>query len=323
MPELVWDQVGDRVYETGLDRGVLYLPDGSAVPWNGLTSIIEQFEKESEPVYFDGMKISDLIVLGAFSASMKAVTYPEEFVELEGLVPVKQGLFYTDQPPQAFGLCYRTQVGDDLEGDVVGHKIHILYNVTAIPNEKTYATTSAEPSLVEFEWTITAVPEEVVGFRPTAHIIVDSRDVDPFLLEELESILYGSQFVDAALIPMSELVQRINDFLRWEVIDNGDGTWSATTDYDDLIELGLGNYFEISGINAWYWDQENYTFMSTTGADDVSQIKIHDSGDGIWTATSDYEALIVYIDETTVDILNANTVVVDADTYQISDTPEE
>ncbi len=102
MPGLVWDQVGDRVYETGLDKGVLYLPDGSAVPWNGLTSIIEKFDKESSPIYYDGMKIADLVVLGDFSASMKAVTYPDEFVELEGLVSPKRGTVFGDQRPQTF-----------------------------------------------------------------------------------------------------------------------------------------------------------------------------------------------------------------------------
>ncbi len=109
---MVWDRVGDRVYETGLDKGVLYLPDGSAVPWNGLTAIIEQFNKESSSVYYDGMKISDLVVLGEFAASMKAVTYPDEFVELEGLGSPRGGLFFGDQRPQTFGLCYRTQIGN-------------------------------------------------------------------------------------------------------------------------------------------------------------------------------------------------------------------
>ena len=136
MPILEWDKVGERYYETGIDRGVLYMPDGSAVPWNGLTSVIEHFDKSTSPVYYDGMKISDLVSLGDFSATMKAVTYPEEFVEIEGSAKLRNGLFVGDQPPQTFCLCYRTKIGNDVDGVDSGYKIHLIYNLTAIPSDK-------------------------------------------------------------------------------------------------------------------------------------------------------------------------------------------
>ncbi len=323
MPELVWDKVGDRVYETGLDKGVLYLPDGSAVPWNGLTAIIEQFDKEVIPIYYDGMKIHELVVLGDFKASMKAVTYPDEFIELEGLGSLKRGTFFGDQRPQSFGLCYRTQVGNDLAGDVAGYKIHIVYNVTAIPSDKTYTSITADPSLVEFEWNITAVPEEIPGLRPTAHIIIDSRDVDPWLLEELEDILYGTTVKSAILLPMSELAARINNFCRVKVVDHGDGTWSAIADRSGFISLDFGQgLFTIAMINAVYLNETTFMLSDTCDARDVPQIKITDNNDGTWTAMTDQDNLIVVTNGSEFEIRNANAQYVTPDSYTITDTVE-
>lgn len=321
MPVLVWDNSDDRVYESGLDRGVLYLPDGSGVPWNGLTSVIEKFDKSTSPVYYDGMKISDLVVLGDFSASLSAVTYPDEFSEIEGLAFTRNGLFFSDQPPKTFGLCYRTQIGND--GSAEGYKIHVLYNLTAIPSDKTYATMSVDPSLVEFEWSITAIPEEIAGLRPTAHLIINTIDMDPLLLEELESVLYGAQYGNATLLPMPELITLINNFFRFEIIDHGDGTWSAITEYLEFIDVDIYNQFNILGINAWYLDNSTYVVASTRGVADAPQIKIHGVGDGTWTAHTEYVPLITTIGPGEVQILNANINVINAYTYEISDTPEE
>lgn len=321
MPGIVWDKVGARVYETGLDKGVLYLPDGSAVPWNGLTAIIEQFDKESSPIYYDGMKINDLVSLGDFSASMKAVTYPEEFVELEGMVSTRNGLFYGDQMPQTFGLCYRTQIGNDLDGDVSGYKIHIIYNVTAIPSEKTYASMSADPSLMEFEWNLTAVPEEVAGIRPTAHIVIESRKLDPWLLEELEVILYGSSTADAALIPMVQLVTYLNEWCRLKVVDHGDGTWSAISIRDGFMSIDtVEQLFTISRVNAVFIDNVTYTITSTCDISDISLIEIIDNGDGTWSATTGEDNVIVMISETEFEIRNATFEYLSLITYQIEDT---
>lgn len=263
MPRLVWDKVGDRVYQTGLDQGVLYLPNGSAVPWNGLTSIVEKFNRETTPIYYDGVKIGTTNSLGEFEASMNAVTYPDEFIELEGMRKVRLGVYYGDQSPKAFGMCYRTLIGNDLEGDSVGYKLHLIYNVSATPNDKKYSTMSADPSLSEFEWTITAVPEEVPGFHPTAHIILDSRDVDPWLLEDIEDRLYGSSSEVASLIPMSELVTLISEWARIKIIDNGDGTWTAISVRDEFIEVDVDGVFTITEANAVYLTEYKYTISDT------------------------------------------------------------
>lgn len=325
MPRIAWDQAGARVYETGLDRGVLYLPNGTAVPWNGLTSIIEHFDKETTPVYFDGTKINDLISIGSFNASMKAVTYPDEFLELEGLDSDRLGLYFADQQPQAFGLCYRTQIGSDTEGDVAGYKIHILYNVTALPSEKTYATVSADPSLVEFEWTISAVPEEVSGFRPTAHIVLDSRKLDPWLLEELEAMLYGGigTPVNASLIPMTELITYLSDWYRIKITDNGDGTWTAETLRDGFIHYGSDGYFDIVGANAVYLNDYTFVISDTLDVSDVQQIKITRYPDGTWNATTDQDGLIIMTSDFEFEIRNAHVEWINEYTYRISDTTDE
>lgn len=323
MPVLVWDKVGDRVFESGLDRGVLYLPDGSAVPWNGLTSVVEKSDMKSTPVYYDGMKINDLVVLGDFSASMKAVTYPEEFAELEGRGFKRKGLFFGDQPPQTFALCYRTQIGNDLEGQSAGYKIHILYNVTAIPREKTHATLSGSPSLEEFEWEITAVPEEVPGFRPTAHMEINSLDLDPWLLEEIEEMLYGSTEVDAMLLPMSTLIAYIDDWFRVKIIDNEDGTWTAITNRDELLNFLTDDLFQLLQVNAVYLNETTVQISDTIDVSEVPQIRIDDNGDGTWTAITDHEDLIEVFIDGSFEIRNANATYLGPESYRISDTTDE
>jgi hypothetical protein len=255
MAELVWDQVGERIYETGLDRGVLYLPDGSAVPWNGLTAVTENFDRESNPVYFDGMKINDLVAIGTFSATM-------------GSHENRPGLFYADQAPKHFDLCYRTLVGNDVEGQTAGYKLHVVYNVTAIPDGKEYATLSDDISATEFQWTLIAIPEEVPNMRPTAHFVIDSTRFDPLLLEELEGILYGTELVDASLPSLADLIEFVTAWKRIEILDNGDGTWTANTELPGVIIFGLDGYFEMNQANADFLDADTYVLSDTY---DISQ----------------------------------------------------
>lgn len=267
---ITWDDVDQRNHQSGLDRGVLYLPNGSAVPWNGLTSVIESFDKSSSPVYYDGMKINDLVSLGSFSANMKAFTYPDEFTELEGLAEVRDGVFYADQMPQLFGLCYRTQVYN-AAGDVTGYIIHVLYNVTAMPNSKTHLTESASATLAEFEWVITAVPEEIPGFSPTAHIIIDTAKVDPLLLIEIEKGLYGDGVIAASLIPMDDLVAMLTNWFILKITDNGNGTWTASTTRTGIIVPSADpTVVHLLQANVVYLDSVTYRISDTADADDIT-----------------------------------------------------
>lgn len=263
MAELTWDNVGERTFETGLDRGVLYMPDGSAVPWNGLVSITEKNEKESSPVYYDGQKINDLVTLGDFSASMKAITYPDEFAILEGLVSLSDGVYLGDQAPQAFGLCYRTRLGNDVDGPEAGYKIHLLYNVTAVPVDKTYSTNSQTTSPVEFEWDIYAIPEDLVGFRPSAHLVINSLDINPNLLSYLEARLYGDAVTDPELPPMQEFVEFIDEWYVISIRNVGSGVWSASTTIEGLIEITPEGVFQIHSATVEYLDADTYAISNT------------------------------------------------------------
>lgn len=263
MTALVWDQVGTRSYEAGVDRGVLYLPNGNGVSWSGLISVNEGASGNSiSPIYYDGVKYADALVLGDFSASLKAYTYPDEFLEFEGILEVENGLFLANQRPNRFGLSYRTKIGDD-EGNADYYKIHILYNLTAIPSQKDYRTLSAESEVTEFEWTVTSIPGQIYGFRPTAHVIFDTRKMSPLLLEDIEHTLYGDAFDNATLPPLSTLTSFVGEWVIMRITDNGDGTWTATGP-DDLFTMLDATTFQITQANAKYLDADTYVISDLT-----------------------------------------------------------
>lgn len=271
MTVLEWDKVGDRVYETGLDRGVLYLFDGKVVPWNGLTSIVEKFDKNVDAVYYDGTKIIDLLSLGDYEATLTAFTYPDEFIELDGYGLLRKGMFIGNQKPKTFCLSYRTQTRNDIEGEGVGYKIHILYNLTAIPSERTYSTIGDSTEAVEFKWDITSVPQEVGGFRPTAHIVIDTVDLDPELLEFIEDALYGTEERDPFLVSISDLVSFMYTWARMEIIDHGDGTWTANCQFDEDLEFDATDpsLFTLNNANAVYLDPVSYNISNAMNTSDV------------------------------------------------------
>lgn len=215
MATIIWDEIGKRYYETGVSKGVFYDSDGYGVAWNGLTSIEENTKYEVQPVYFDGLKFNDIVTVGDFSATLKAFTYPDEFLPYEGVLQDLEGLFITGQQGDRFGLSYQTIVGNDLEGLDLGYKLHILYNLTAIPSQKSYNTLTLDTEPNEFEWEISAVPEFIENYRPTSHIILDSRTLNSDLLADIEETLYGNDFSDAFLPPLKSL----NNYMReWKVI---------------------------------------------------------------------------------------------------------
>ena len=321
MATLQWDQVGARIYENGLDRGVLYLPDGSGVVWNGLTEVQQKFEQDVEAVYFDGRKVNDLVKLGTFNASMKAVTYPDEFLELEGYAPIRPGLFVTDQPVRTFGLCYRTYIGNDFEG-VNAYKLHIIYNLTAVPSDTSWESLSDDPTLVEFEWDLTSIPADTTGFRPTSHLVVDSRNVDPWLLEDIEDILYGTSDDDAVLLPIDELIAYLDEWFRIQIVDHGDGTWSAIEYKDGAnIEFLPDGEFIIRNCNAIYTVEDiEFVISDTMDVADIPTIDITDHGNGTWTAQTQHDVLIEVDAADMFTIHEATVTYLDEYTYVISDT---
>lgn len=208
MTVLEWDRVGDRRYETGIDRGVLYLPDGSAVPWNGLTGLTESRGREVKSFYTDGVKYLDHSVPGDFAANLTAITYPDELDELLGDVEYAPGVSLYDQRAQMFNLSYRTRVGNDLDPDA-GYKIHILWNLLAVPADVAFASNGDSVAPVAFAWSLTATPSQMFGIRPTAHISLNSLRMDPETLDTIEALIYGTVGTDPVLPTLVELLALI------------------------------------------------------------------------------------------------------------------
>jgi hypothetical protein len=205
MPALTWDQVGERLYETGVDRGVLYLPDETGVynsgfAWNGLTTVTESpAGAEATPTYADNIKYLNLISVETFGATIEAYTYPDEFAECDGTATPNPGVAVGQQPRKTFGLSYRTQLGNDVDGTDHGYKLHLVYGCTAAPSEKAYATINDSPEAITFSWEVSTVPVPVTDLKPTSLIVVDSTVVDPTALASLEALLYGNGATEAAL----------------------------------------------------------------------------------------------------------------------------
>jgi len=259
MTKLVWDHVGDRLYETGLDKGVLYLSDGTGVAWNGLTSAgISSESAAIEPIYFDGKKIFDLKTPGNFAGTISAITFPDEFIEYDGVSSVSQGVFLDSQPVKTFSLSYRTLIGDELEGTTAGYKIHVLYNLTAVSDVISYQTIGSNVDPITFSWAITSVPEQRNNHRQTGHVIFDSTKMDPIALIALEDLLYGTGITEPTLPNLNEL---LTPFVV-TITDNGNGTWTAEGP-DYLVSMLDLNTFQILWANATYLNPYTYKISST------------------------------------------------------------
>jgi hypothetical protein len=260
---LIWDDIGKRYYQTGLDRGVLYLADGRVVPWNGLTSVEENGTTELKQYYLDGVKHLQMLVPGDFLGRLKAFTYPDEFDEVNGVINVAPGLRAHDQKPASFSLSYRTRVGNDLEGTEYGYRIHLLYNVLANPDTFAYETFKDSAQPIEIGWMLSGTPVAITGQRPTMHISIDSRTTDPATLEILENILYGSDVSAPRLPPIDEVAQLFGALGALIIIDNGDGSWTAVDASDDYITMLDDSTFQIDNADATYLDLSTYNISTT------------------------------------------------------------
>lgn len=207
MARLTWNSVGERYFETGVDHGVLYLPDEIGVPWTGLVSVSENPSGgEPKPIYYDGVKVSNFASAEEYEATLEAFSCPVEFLPCEGTVAIQNGLFVTQQPRKAFGLSYRTLVGNDTLGTASGYKIHLVYNCLASPAAKTHTTISADKTdPTTFSWDLTALPPVLTGLRPTSHFVIDSRYTLSGLLDDVEALLYGSESGDPYLPTAQEI----------------------------------------------------------------------------------------------------------------------
>ena len=213
---LTWDNSGERLYETGVQKGVLYVQENGAYPkgvaWNGLTAVTES-PSGAEPtaLYADDIKYLNLMSNEEFGATIEAYMYPDEFGVCDGsaeLVEGVSGVSIGQQPRKTFGLCYRTTVGNDTEGNEHGYKIHLIYGALAAPSEKAYSSINDSPEAITFSWEVTTTPVPVTGHKPTACLTIDSTKVSEAAMAAIEAALYGSG-EEEAYLPLPDKVKEI------------------------------------------------------------------------------------------------------------------
>ena len=214
MSKIKWDQTGERYYETGVSKGVLYPYANNAyangVAWNGLINVSESPEgAEATPLYADNIKYLNLMSAEEFKATIEAYTYPDEFAACNGEASLEEGVSIGQQKRSQFGLSYQTKIGNDVDSEL-GYKIHLVYGALAAPSEKAYATVNDSPEAITFSWEISTTPVEVPGFKPTASLVIDSTKVDPTKLAEFEKKLYGDETTEATLPLPSEVAALFN-----------------------------------------------------------------------------------------------------------------
>ena len=205
MSKITWDDTGERLYETGVNQGVLYpraqnglYPLG--VPWNGLTGVTENpTGAEATKLYADNINYATLMSAEEFGATIEAYTYPDEFAACDGSAAIAAGVFVGQQARQPFGMSYKTILGNDTELDEFGYKLHLIYGAQASPSDKAYATVNESPEAITFSWEVKTTPVSVTGFKPTASLTITSTKVDAGALEALEDILYGTVGADPRL----------------------------------------------------------------------------------------------------------------------------
>ena len=205
MAKLTWDNTGERIFESGVKQGVLYpiQSDGKytkGVAWNGLTAVTESPSgAEATALYADDIKYLNLLSNEEFGATIEAYTYPDEFAECDGSAELATGVMIGQQKRKIFGLCYRTTIGNDVDGNDYGYKLHLVYGCLAAPSEKGYSTINDNPDAITFSWEVSTTPVSVEGFKPTSQITIDSTKADPTKLAALEAVLYGGEATEAKL----------------------------------------------------------------------------------------------------------------------------
>ena len=228
MATLIWDESKNRIYEAGLDQGVLFPFQAAAVAWSGLISIDEvNANQEATPEYFEGVRFKTSLSKADFQANLSALSAPVEFAPCEGKLELYPGFYATNQPKELFGLSYRTFIGNPLEGLDYGYKIHLIYNALACSEERSHQTYNATTDPVVHRWLIRSVPyykrdyiwfssednlnlqHELLGFHPISHLIVSSKSVEPQNLELLENVLYGTSTTDPELPSPTEVLELI------------------------------------------------------------------------------------------------------------------
>lgn len=258
MTELRWGKPEDKIIQAGLDRGVLYPKDNPAVAWNGLTDITESGGQAQSQYYVNGRLFLTTVTPREYTAKLSCVTFPDEFSDICGIVEATDGLYLDSQVPDSFGLSYRTMYGDG-----VNYKIHLLYSVTAAMSDVQYQTLDDSVNPTPFEFDLAAVPQPITGFRPTAHAIVDTRNIEHKTVVDIEAMLYGTGNTDPYLPSLTTLYEMMNYGDIVVIRDNGDGTWTAEGSYKHITVDFETGAFVIDGVNTADLGGGEYKVAST------------------------------------------------------------
>lgn len=256
MSKLVWAAAGERLYEAGVDRGVLYVGNNAGVPWNGLTGVKENPKGgDPRPYYLDGFKYANISSGEEFEATIEAYSSPREFAVCDGSQSLGNGLYITQQRRQSFGFSYRTKIGNDLEGLEHGYKLHIVYNALAGPAGRDYGTINDSLDPMKLSWSISTLPPAVTGVRPSAHFVIDTTETPADVLSSFEDILYGSETTVARLPTPAEVIKHFEPFVPFTVEVFPDGSFTAegtavellangafTLDDDTVVDNGDGSF---------------------------------------------------------------------------------
>lgn len=247
MSRLSWDDIGDKLFEGGVDRGVLYPENSTGVAWNGLVNVIEKPTLSTSTSYYqDGQKYLDKKGSEEFAGSIEAFTFPDEFAECDGTWSTEYGFELTQQTRKPFNLCYRTGIGNDIAGLDHGYKLHLIYDAVASPSNKAFPTLSSNIDVRPFLWEFTTTPTQtLLGYKPTAHIILNSLKIAPEIMALVESYLYGSDALPPTLLSIDDLIQKITEGLTLQIIDNQDGSWTAIGGSSEISFLS-STEFQIS-----------------------------------------------------------------------------
>jgi hypothetical protein len=292
MTALSWDQVGERLFETGVDHGVLFLPDptgdyNEGHAWNGLTTVTESPSgAESNPQFADNIKYLNLISAEEFGATVEAFTYPDAFAVCDGTALPLPGVAVGQQGRRVFGLCYRTRVGNDLDGTDHGYKLHLIYGCQAAPSEKAYGTINDSPEAISFSWEVSTTPVPVTtdDLKPTAQLVIDSTKVDPAALADLEQILYGDTGVD----PRMPLPDEVFDLFTGTTTSVDLGTPANQPTYNSgthvvTLPAVTGVQWKINGVNKAPGAQPALTVGQTAEVTAHAQSGYMLEGDDDWT----------------------------------------
>lgn len=260
--QIQWDRPSDRQVEIGLDRGVFYPKGGTPVAWNGLTGVEESGGDGTVEYYIDGRPYLYFPKPKEYKATLKAFTYPDAFSDIMGEAEITDGMFLDSQIGDSFGLSYRTLVANATSGDQAAYKIHLIYNAVVVPSTRSFGTLGGSVNPNEFSWDIQAVPVPVVGYRPTAHVTIYTKHMEPGKIQAIETLLYGDATVDASMPDPQTIFDllAIGDGIL--ITDNGDGTWTAEGSYHNVF-LTSSKTFQIDHVDAVDHGDGTYDISST------------------------------------------------------------